>query len=115
MSAGSNAEKRCRQNVAKARGTAKKDRQGRRERDEGYIVNSTFKELVSSAFLVVAALFPIVNPLGSAPIFLILTRGLSEQARARLARSIAVNGLGLMVTSIFIGTTYSVSSGFHSL
>ena len=52
----------------------------------------------------VGALFPIVNPLGNAPIFLMLTRGLSDQGRAKLARTIAVNGLVLMVVSIFIGT-----------
>ena len=50
------------------------------------------------------ALFPIVNPLGNTPIFLTLTRGLSGQGRAKLARTIAVNGLVLMVVSIFIGT-----------
>jgi multiple antibiotic resistance protein len=60
--------------------------------------------LVASTLLVVGALFPIVNPLGNSPIFLMLTRGLSEQGRAKLARMIAVNGLVLMVVSIFIGT-----------
>jgi multiple antibiotic resistance protein len=54
--------------------------------------------------LVVGALFPIVNPLGNTPIFLTLTRGLSGPGRAKLARAIAVNGLVLMVVSIFIGT-----------
>jgi len=67
-------------------------------------VKSSFSQLVASTLLVVGALFPIVNPLGSAPIFLMLTRGLSDQARAKLARRIAVNGLALMVVSIFIGT-----------
>src|SRR6185436_7946009 len=35
---------------------------------------------------------------------LLLTRGLSNQGRAKLARTIAINGLVLMVVSIFIGT-----------
>lgn len=61
-------------------------------------------ELVSSAFLVLAALFPIVNPLGSTPIFLTLTYGLDEAARVRLAQRIALNGLILILVSIFIGT-----------
>jgi multiple antibiotic resistance protein len=52
----------------------------------------------------VGALFPIVNPLGNTPIFLTLTRGLSSQGRTKLARAIAVNGLVLLVISIFIGT-----------
>ncbi len=52
----------------------------------------------------VGALFPIVNPLGNTPIFLTLTRGLSGSGRAKLARAIAINGMLLMVVSIFIGT-----------
>ena len=40
-------------------------------------MNQTFGELIAATFLVVAALFPIVNPLGNTPIFLTLTRGLS--------------------------------------
>jgi multiple antibiotic resistance protein len=54
--------------------------------------------------LVVGALFPIVNPIGNTPIFLSLTRGLSSHGRATLARMIALNGLILILTSIFIGT-----------
>jgi len=61
-------------------------------------------ELSANALLVVGALFPIVNPLGNTPIFLTLTRGLSGRGRASLARMIAINGLLLMVASIFIGT-----------
>jgi multiple antibiotic resistance protein len=67
-------------------------------------MRSAFSELVASTLLVVGALFPIVNPLGNAPIFLMLTRGVSHQGRVKLARTIAVNGLVLMVVSIFIGT-----------
>ncbi|MCU1237068.1 MAG: multiple antibiotic resistance (MarC)-related protein [Candidatus Solibacter sp.] len=61
-------------------------------------------ELARNTLLVVGALFPIVNPIGSTPIFLSLTRGLSGRGRAVLARMIAVNGLILILTSIFIGT-----------
>src|SRR5215469_738111 len=64
----------------------------------------TVSEITGSALLVVGALFPIVNPLGNTPIFLTLTRGISAGARASLARAIAINGLALIVTSIFIGT-----------
>jgi len=67
-------------------------------------VNSAFSELAANTLLVVGALFPIVNPLGNAPIFLTLTRGLSGRGRTKLARAIAVNGIVLMVASIFIGT-----------
>src|SRR5580698_809857 len=61
-------------------------------------------DLAKYTLLVVGALFPIVNPIGNTPIFLSLTRGLSSRGRAALARMIAINGLVLIVTSIFIGT-----------
>jgi multiple antibiotic resistance protein len=61
-------------------------------------------DLIKNTLLVVGALFPIVNPIGNTPIFLSLTAGLSERARAMLARMVAVNGFTLIVVSIFIGT-----------
>lgn len=67
-------------------------------------MSSVFREVTATALLVAGALFPIVNPLGNAPVFLTLTRGLSEQGLARLAWSIAVNSLVLLLVSIFIGT-----------
>ena len=60
--------------------------------------------LAKYTLLVVGALFPIVNPVGNTPIFLSLTRGLSAQGRVTLSRMIAVNGLILILASIFIGT-----------
>jgi len=64
----------------------------------------TLTELVKYTFLIVGALFPIVNPIGNTPIFLSLTRRLSSRGRTALARMIALNGLALIVVSIFIGT-----------
>jgi multiple antibiotic resistance protein len=61
-------------------------------------------DLAKNTLLVVGALFPIVNPIGNTPIFLSLTRGLSDQGREILARMIALNGLALILTSIFVGT-----------
>ena len=61
-------------------------------------------DLVKNTLLVVGALFPIVNPIGNTPIFLTLTRGLSGRGRAVLAQMIALNGLVLILASIFIGT-----------
>jgi len=61
-------------------------------------------DLAKNTLLVVGALFPIVNPIGNTPIFLSLTRGLSGHGRIALARMIALNGLILILTSIFIGT-----------
>src|SRR5690348_13217077 len=67
-------------------------------------MNGALSDLAQNTLLVVGALFPIVNPIGNTPIFLSLTRGLSGAGRATLARMIALNGLILIVTSIFIGT-----------
>jgi multiple antibiotic resistance protein len=61
-------------------------------------------ELAKYTLLIVGALFPIVDPIGNTPIFLSLTRGLSSQGRATLARMITINSLMLIVGSIFIGT-----------
>src|ERR1035438_4792295 len=60
--------------------------------------------LVKYTLLIVGALFPIVNPIGSAPLFLTLTRGISGEGRAVLSRMIALNGLALILASIFVGT-----------
>ena len=56
------------------------------------------------AFLgVFVGLFPIVNPLGMAPIFLRLTEGSSQAVRSRLAWRIAAGSFFLMAVSLFIG------------
>ena len=61
-------------------------------------------EVARTALLEVAALFPIVNPVGTAPIFLSLTRGASSETRTTLARKIAVNGFVLLVASMLVGS-----------
>ena len=50
-----------------------------------------------------AALIPIVNPLGNAPLFLTLTADLPHAERAVLARKVAINGFVLLVAAIFAG------------
>jgi multiple antibiotic resistance protein len=62
------------------------------------------KEIIASTILILLALFPIVNPLGNSPIFLMLTRNSSSPARAILSRRIAVNSFVLLIVSFFIGT-----------
>jgi len=64
----------------------------------------SLSDLAKNTLLIVGALFPIVNPIGNTPIFLSLTRGLSSHGRTALARMIALNGLTLILVSIFIGT-----------
>lgn len=61
-------------------------------------------EAAKSILLILSALFPIVNPLGGAPIFLTLTRSYSGAARMKLSWKVAVNSFFLLVSSCFIGT-----------
>ncbi len=61
-------------------------------------------EVARTAVLDVAALFPIVNPVGNAPLFLSLTRGASPQTRRLLCRKIAINGFILLAASMLIGS-----------
>ncbi|QRG05384.1 MarC family protein [Xanthobacter dioxanivorans] len=62
---------------------------------------------VSNAFnifiTVFAALFPIVNPLGGAPIFLNFVRKCSPDVREQLARSVALYGFLLLLGSLIVG------------
>lgn len=59
----------------------------------------------TNAFLLVyAALFPIINPIGSAPLFLGLTEFATVQQRNALALKVAVNSLFLLLGSMFIGS-----------
>lgn len=60
--------------------------------------------ILSSFLLVYAGLFPIVNPIGGAPIFLGLTRQRSDKDRAAIARGIAINGFLLLLGSLFVGS-----------
>src|SRR5581483_3823228 len=58
---------------------------------------------VRNVLLIFAALLPIVNPLGMAPIFAEMTLGYPEKVRRAVALRVAVNGIGLLVASLFIG------------
>ncbi len=59
---------------------------------------------VESVLLVMAALLPIVNPFGGAPMFLAMTADVTPDVRAELARKIAINAFVLLVASLFVGT-----------
>ncbi|MBV8843664.1 MAG: MarC family protein [Bryobacterales bacterium] len=67
-------------------------------------MKGVFTQIAGSALLTLGALFPIVNPLGNAPIFFALTRGLTGKPLAQLTRSIALNSFALLLASLFIGT-----------
>jgi len=60
--------------------------------------------LVETFILVVAALFPVVNPPGSALVFLSLTQRASMKARRSLALRVAINSFFVMLGSLLLGT-----------
>jgi multiple antibiotic resistance protein len=62
------------------------------------------REIFEATLFVVAALFPIVNPIGSALIFLGLTRLYSHEIRSALVWRVTVNSFLLLVVSMLIGT-----------
>ena len=57
-----------------------------------------------SVVVIVAALLPIVNPLGGAPIFLAMSADLPPEARHRLATVVARNAFLLMAAALLIGS-----------
>jgi multiple antibiotic resistance protein len=61
-------------------------------------------EAAKSLFLILSALFPIVDPLGGSPIFLALTREYSADVHKALSMRIALNSFFLLVGSYFVGT-----------
>jgi multiple antibiotic resistance protein len=67
---------------------------------------AVFKDLVhfgSIVALAVGALLPIVDPLGGAPIYLVMTTGLSTAERTRMAKAVAINSFLLLIASALIG------------
>jgi multiple antibiotic resistance protein len=60
--------------------------------------------VLNSFLLVYAGLFPIVNPIGGAPIFLGLTTHATAKERALLSRQVAINGFFLLLGSLFVGS-----------
>ncbi len=61
------------------------------------------RQFLEPLLLAVAALLPIVNPLGGAPIFLAKTADLTSAEHDDLARRVAINCFVLLVVSTFIG------------
>jgi multiple antibiotic resistance protein len=60
--------------------------------------------VVNTILLVYAGLFPIVNPIGGAPIFLGVTRANADAERAAIALRIAIGGFFLLLGSMFVGS-----------
>ena len=60
--------------------------------------------MVSAFLLFYAGLFPIVNPIGAAPIFLGLTRHCTDEQRNALALRVTINCFFLLLGSTLIGS-----------
>jgi multiple antibiotic resistance protein len=58
---------------------------------------------IGVVLIAIAALFPIVDPLGGAPIYLAMVSSLTPADRARTARLVAINSFFLLVVSVLIG------------
>jgi multiple antibiotic resistance protein len=61
-------------------------------------------QVIRQIVLIVTALFPIVNPVGSAPIFLSMTREGSPAERRTLSWKVAMNSFFLLLGSLLIGS-----------
>ena len=61
-------------------------------------------ETANAFLLVYMGLFPIINPVGGAPIFLGLTRDCTDEERHLLARRVAISGFFLMLGSLIVGS-----------
>ncbi|HQQ71491.1 MAG TPA: MarC family protein, partial [Alicycliphilus sp.] len=57
-----------------------------------------------SLLFALAGVLPIINPLASAPVFVDLTRGLSDSSRAALARRTGKNAALLLAGAMLIGS-----------
>lgn len=67
------------------------------------MISDDIGHFLTALLLVVGGLLPIVNPLGSAPMFLAMTRGADLATRQALAARIAVNSFILIMGSLIFG------------
>lgn len=70
-------------------------------------------EVVKSTLLIISALLPIVNPLSSTPIFLLLTRDYDSSTRMKLAWKIAFNSSSSSSFRSWLARTSCRSSTFR--
>jgi multiple antibiotic resistance protein len=68
-------------------------------------MSETLTILLRVATLTIVALLPLINPAGTAPIFLSLTDGESDRARATLAARVARNATVLLVVATIGGSS----------
>ncbi|HUN64118.1 MAG TPA: MarC family protein [Candidatus Sulfotelmatobacter sp.] len=61
-------------------------------------------DAIKVLFLILSAIFPIVDPVSGSPIFLALTREYSRETRRELAMRVAIYSFVLMLGSYFVGS-----------
>ena len=66
-------------------------------------ITEDVSHLVRATILIVAALFPIVNPLGSAAIFINMVGGIDEKLHRLLSQKIAIYSFVLLIVSLLWG------------
>src|SRR4051812_24376550 len=67
------------------------------------VLSDDLRHYLTALLLVVGGLLPIVNPVGSAPMFLAMTHGADRDARTVLALKIAINSFLLIMGSLIFG------------
>ncbi len=67
------------------------------------MLDEDLQQLVKAILVVVGAILPIVNPVGSAPMFLAMTHGADSKTRSTLAGLVAVNSFVLLMASLIFG------------
>lgn len=72
---------------------------------------SYFTNAFNIFVVVFAALFPIVNPLGGALVFLGIVQGGSPQLREQIARKVGIYGFAILLGSLLIGAQILVFFG----
>ena len=67
------------------------------------MLDEDLQQLVKAILVVVGAILPIVNPFGSAPMFLAMTHGADTGTRKALALQVAINSFLLLMGSLIFG------------
>ena len=68
------------------------------------MIAEDLRQFIESTLLALAALLPIVNPLGAAPVYLAKTVDLTPTEHADLSRRVAINCFLLLLASLLVGT-----------
>ena len=67
-------------------------------------MTADLRQLFEEVLILFAALLPIVNPFGGAPVFLAMTSDCTRELRAAIARRVGWNAFALLLASVSIGT-----------